>query len=56
MAPLALVGRPGVVSISRTIYEQAVSYLRMTRSALVPCGRKMLLSGLFGGGEDNIHA
>ncbi len=56
MAPLALVARPGVVSFPSVIYEQAVSHLQMARTILVPCGRNMILSGLFGGGEDNIRA
>ncbi len=56
MAPLALVAQPGVVSFPRAVYEQAVSYLQTTRTIPVPCGRKMILSGLFGGGEDNIRA
>jgi hypothetical protein len=56
MAPLALVARPGVVSFPSAAYEQAVSYLQTTRTILVPCGRKMILVGLFGGGEDNIRA
>ena len=56
MAPFALVARPGVVSFPRTAYEQAVSHLQMTRTILVPRGRKMVLSGLFGRGEDNIRA
>jgi len=56
MAPLALVARPGLVSVPRVVYEQAVSHLQTTRTILVACGRKMILSGLFGGGEDNIRA
>jgi hypothetical protein len=56
MAPLALIAHPAVVSFPRAVYEQAVSYLQTTRTILVPCGRKMVLSGLFGGGEDNIRA
>ena len=56
MAPLALVARPGVVSFPRAAYEQAVAHLQTARTILVPCGRQMTLSGLFGGGEDNIRA
>jgi len=56
MAPFALVARPGVVSFPRAVYEQAVSHLQMTWIILVPCGRKVILSGLFSGGEDNIRA
>jgi len=56
MAPFALVARPGVVSFPRAVYEQAVSYLQTARIILVPYGRKMILSGLFGEGEDNIRA
>ena len=56
MAPFALVARPGVMSFPRAVYEQAVSHLQTARTILVPCGRNMILSGLFGGGEDNIRA
>jgi hypothetical protein len=56
MAPLALVAHPTIVSLSHAVYEQAVSHLQTARTILVPCGRKMILSGLFGGGEDNIRA
>jgi hypothetical protein len=56
MAPLALVARPDVVSFLRAVYEQEISYLQTARTIPVPCGRKMILSGLFGGGEDNIRA
>jgi len=56
MAPLALVARPRVVSFPRAFYEQAASYLQTTGTILVPCGRKMILSGLLSGGEDNIRA
>jgi len=56
MAPFALVARPGVMSFPRVVYEQAVSRLQTARTILVPCGRNMILSGLFGGGEDNIRA
>jgi hypothetical protein len=56
MAPLVLLVRAGVVSVPHAAYEQAVSHLQMTRTILIPCGRKMTLSGLFGGGEGNIRA
>jgi hypothetical protein len=56
MALLALVARPAVVSFPRAAYEQAALYLQTPRTILVPCGRKMILVGLFGGGEDNIRA
>ena len=56
MAPLVLVARPSLVSVPRAVYEQAVSHLQMARTILVPCGRNMILSGLFGGGKDNIRA
>ena len=56
MALLALVARPGVVSFPQAAYEQAVSHLQTARTILVPSGRKMILVGLFGGGEDNIRA
>jgi len=56
MAPPALVARPRVVSFSHAVYEQAASYLQTTWIILAPCGRKMILSGLLGGGKDNIHA
>ena len=56
MAPLALVARPDVVSFLHEIYEQAISYLQTARTIPVPCGRKMILSGLFGEGKENFHA
>jgi hypothetical protein len=43
------------VSVPRVVYEQAISHLQILRTILVPCGRKMIFAGLFGGGEDNIH-
>jgi len=56
MALRVLVACPGVVSFPHAAYEQAVSYLQATRTILVPCGHKMILVGLVGGGEDNIRA
>ena len=56
MAPLALVARPGLMSFPRVVYEQAVSYLQTTRTILIPCGVKMILSGLFVDGKVNIYA
>ena len=56
MAPLALVTRPGILSFPRAVYEQAVSYLQTTRTIPVPCGVKMILSGLFVDGKVNIYA
>ena len=56
MTPLALVARPGVVLIPHAAYEQVVSYLQTTRTILALYVRKMTPSGLFGGGEGNIHA
>lgn len=56
MAPLALVARPRILSFPRAVYEQAVSYLQTTRTILVPCGVKMILSGLFVDGKVNIYA
>ena len=55
-ASLVLVGHPSVASLPRAVYEQAVSYPQATRTILVPYGHKMILSGLFGGEEDNIRA
>jgi hypothetical protein len=56
MALLALVARHGVVSFPHAACEQAVSHLQTARTILVPCGRRMILVGLFGGGEGNIRA
>ena len=56
VAPLVLVACPSVVSFPCAVYEQAVSYPQATRTILVPYGHKMVLSGLFGGEEDNIRA
>jgi hypothetical protein len=56
MAPFALVARPRVVLFPRAVYEQALLYLQTTWTIPVPCSHKMILSGLFGGEKDNIHA
>jgi hypothetical protein len=56
MAPLPLVACLSLVSVPRVVSEQAVSHLQAARTILVPGGCKMILSGLFGGGEDNIRA
>jgi hypothetical protein len=56
MTPLALVASLGVVSISRAVYKQAVSYLQTTQPILVSYGHKMILSVLLGEVEGNIRA
>jgi hypothetical protein len=56
MAPLAVVARPVAASFPCNIYVQSAAYLQTARTILVTCGCKMILSGLFGGGEDNISA
>ena len=56
MALLALVARPDVVSFLHAVYEQVISYLQTARTIPVPCGRKMILSGLFGEGKENFRA
>ena len=56
MAPLVLVARPDVVLFVHEVYEQVISYLQMARTIPVPCGRKMILSGLFGEGKENFRA
>jgi hypothetical protein len=46
-----------VVSSHHAAYEQAVSRLQASRVITARCGQIMVLSRLFGGGEEeNIHA
>ena len=52
VAPLVLVACPSVVSFLPAVYEQAISYPQAARTILVPYSHEMILSGLFGGGED----
>jgi len=56
MAPLAMVACREVGLFSRVACEQAIAHLQMPRSTLLPYSRKMILSGLFDIGENNIGA
>ena len=56
MAPPALVARPALKAFHHAILEQAALYVRVTRTIPVSYRHRMMLIGLFGGGEDNTRA